>query len=350
MSPPVQPVASDKKLPSSRRRRRDRRRHRRRRRRLFPRQEAAAPSPCSRRAGSAASSAAATGAGAASRTATVRELPLASEEPRDLGQPDEDDRRRYRLPPHRPDLCHEEPGRPRATGRPGSHMAREFQVHSRMLTPAEAKAADARQRAGLDRRRALPDRRPRRAHAWPPPRSPRPRAGWRHDPSGLRRARARDIRPAGSPASSPRRARIRTQAVLLAGRRLGGAVLPPARHRPAAGRHHARPSFATTPAPEVTRAACRCPTSRIRRRLDGGYTVGAAQTAACSRSRRRACATRASSGRPSRSGARASLQHRPLVLRRAGGVGALVVRRHRRRSSATACSIPAPDRRWSSSA
>ena len=259
------------------------------------------------------------------------------------------DRRRDRLPPHRPALCHDAPGRLRAMGGLDAEGARvpDAQPHPERR---RGQGDDARQRPGVDRRRAFADRRPRRALACRP---------------GDRRGRA--------PGSAPRSIRIAPRA----GSKTSAGKVSARHHREGRDPHPGRAAGRAAPGAGCSAAAmaCGCAQASVKStsfsteaapEIAGGRPVDArrhdpppARRRLHGRARRPRPARALAAGPDARAPVLADFQeaalgpllhHRPLVLRRAGSVGALVVRRASRRSSAIARSIPAPTRSWCSSA
>ena len=134
---------------------------------------------------------------------------------------------------------------------------------------------------------------------------------------------------------------IRTQAVLLAGGAWSGLFCR--RHGLRLAQASVKStSFSTTAAPEVTQGGLSMPDVTIRRRLDGGYTVGLGGRGLLELSPQGLMHARQFWPTFKKRRWGLSFTHRPLVLRRAGDAGALVVRQASRRSSAIARSIPAP--------
>ena len=115
-------------------------------------------------------------------------------------------------------------------------MARTYQVRNRVLSAAETKATDARQRAGLDRRHPRPRRRQGGAYAGGAGSGEGGTGAGRHGAAKLRCARAGHYRRPGCWSGDGARAHRRRPRALRR-RRLGQHVLPQPRHRPAAGRH-----------------------------------------------------------------------------------------------------------------
>ena len=185
---------------------------------------------------------------------------------------------------------------------------------------------DARQRPGMDRRRALADRRPRRALARQPRRSPRRRAGLA--PRSIRIAPRAGSRTSAGKVSGviTEKGVIRTQAVLLAGGAWSGLFCR--RHGLRLAQASVKStSSSTMEAPEVTGGGLSMPDVTIRRRLDGGYTVGLGGRGLLELSPQGLMHARQFWPTFKKRRWALSFTHRPLVLRRAGGPRALVVRR-----------------------